>query len=131
MSFPYRVMLALQQWPLLKACSSRLRRSIRKNAGCGYLFLASRCHPPRCRRRCTLAVPRRRSLAESPAWEQVVGYDVAVAARTSLEGAMLVNPELMGFEAALNAMVEAFSAVRIGDVTPETALMNAQEKSGY
>ncbi len=76
-------------------------------------------------------MPARRSLAESNAWEQAVGYDVAVAARTSLEGVMLVNPELMGFETALNAMVEAFAAVRLGDINPETALMNAQEKSGF
>ena len=76
-------------------------------------------------------MPARRSMAESNAWEQEVGYDVAVAARTSLEGAILVNPELLGFETALNAMVEAFSAIREGEVNPETALMNAQEKSGF
>jgi multiple sugar transport system substrate-binding protein len=76
-------------------------------------------------------MPARKSLAESNAWEQIVGYDVAIAARTSLEGALLVNPELMGFETALNAMVEAFAAVRTGEVTPETALINAQEKSGF
>jgi multiple sugar transport system substrate-binding protein len=76
-------------------------------------------------------MPARRSLAESKSWEQAVGYDVSESARSALEGALIINPELMGFESALNAMVEAFSAIRSGEVEPEEALINAQEKSGF
>ena len=60
-------------------------------------------------------MPARRSLMESNAWEQQVGYDVAVAARTALDGAILVNPDIMGFETALNAMMQAFTAIRSGE----------------
>jgi multiple sugar transport system substrate-binding protein len=76
-------------------------------------------------------MPARRSLAESTAWEQKVGYDVAETARVALEGAFLVNPDLLGFESALNAMVNAFSAIRSGEVDPETALSEAQRQSGF
>lgn len=76
-------------------------------------------------------MPARRSLAESSTWEQAVGYDVAVAARSALDGAILVNPDIMGFESALNAMMQAFTAIRGGDVEPETALVDAQEASGF
>ncbi|MDF1516086.1 MAG: hypothetical protein P1S60_19920, partial [Anaerolineae bacterium] len=86
-------------------------------------YLSQQMHPN--------LMPARRSLAESNAWEQAVGYDVAVAARAALEGAILVNPDIMGFESALNAMMQAFSEIRTGSVEPETALMNAQEASGF
>jgi multiple sugar transport system substrate-binding protein len=76
-------------------------------------------------------MPARRSLAESAAWEQAVGYDVAVASRDSLDGAMLVNPDLTGFETALAAMMNAFSRIRNGEATPETALNEAQISSGF
>jgi ABC-type glycerol-3-phosphate transport system substrate-binding protein len=76
-------------------------------------------------------MPARRSLAESAAWEQAVGYDVAVAARTSLDGSMLVNPDLTGFETALTAMMNAFNRIRSGEATPETALYEAQISSGF
>lgn len=76
-------------------------------------------------------MPARRSLAESNTWEQGVGYDVAVAARTALDGALIVNPDLLGFESALNAMMEAFSAIRSGEKEPDTALNDAQQKSGF
>jgi hypothetical protein len=76
-------------------------------------------------------MPARRSLAESNTWEQEVGYEVAIAAQKALEGALLVNPEIMGFETALNAMVTAFAKIRSGEVQPETALIDAQESSGF
>ncbi len=76
-------------------------------------------------------MPARRSLMESNAWEQQVGYDVAVAARTALDGAILVNPDLLGFETALNAMMEAFAAIRSGETDADTALHDAQQKSGF
>jgi multiple sugar transport system substrate-binding protein len=76
-------------------------------------------------------VPARQSLARSDAFESRVGGDVAAAARSALENAILVNPDLLGFDAALGAMVEAFNQIRSGNMTPEIALTAAQERSGY
>jgi len=76
-------------------------------------------------------VPARRSLAESAEYEQLVGRDVAVPARATIADAILVYPEVLGFEAPLAAMVEAFAQIRTGEVAPDTAMSAAQEKAGH
>jgi len=75
-------------------------------------------------------VPARRSLAESAEYEQAVGRDVAVSARAAIADAIMVYPEVLGFEAAMGAMVEAFAQIRTGEVTPDVALSAAQAKAG-
>jgi len=74
-------------------------------------------------------IPARRSLAESDAFEQAAGADVAMAARTALTDSILVHPAIMGFEQALEAMGEAFTMVRLGQTPPEIALVEAQQKA--
>ncbi len=76
-------------------------------------------------------LPARRSLAESIAYEQQVGMETAEVARAAMEGAVLVNPNLLGFEKALGAMEQAFEAIRKGEATPEESLNAAQEASGF
>ena len=76
-------------------------------------------------------VPARRSLAESAEYEQLVGRDVAVPARATIADAILVYPEVLGFEAPLAAMVEAFAQIRTGEVAPDIAMSAAQEKAGH
>ncbi len=76
-------------------------------------------------------VPARQSLVRSDAFRSGVGSDVAMAAEAAMESAMLVNPDLLGFDVALGAMMEAFEQIRSGEVTPEIALTTAQERSGY
>ena len=76
-------------------------------------------------------VPARRSLTESAEYEQAVGRDVAVSARAAIADAIMVYPEVLGFEAAMNAMVEAFAQIRTGEVTPDIAMSAAQEKAGH
>ncbi len=73
-------------------------------------------------------IPARQSSAGSPEFERLAGSRVAEAARAALADAILVNPELLGFEAAINAMMEAFAQIRSGEVTPEIALTTAQER---
>ena len=76
-------------------------------------------------------VPSRRSLAESAEYEQLVGRDVAVPARAAIADAILVYPEVLGFETAMSAMFEAFAQIRTGEVTPDIAMSAAQEKTGH
>jgi ABC-type glycerol-3-phosphate transport system substrate-binding protein len=76
-------------------------------------------------------MPARRSLAQSAAYEQAVGSEVAAAARAAVDDAILVNPSVLGFETALNALAEALVQIRSGEVTPEIALTTAQERLGY
>jgi len=75
-------------------------------------------------------IPARQSLAESSAFEQSVGADVALAARATLADAILVHPAIMGFETALGAMGEAFTKIRMGQVPADIALSEAQQKAG-
>ncbi len=76
-------------------------------------------------------MPARRSLSESAEYEQLVGRDVAVSARATIADAILVYPEVLGFETTLNALVEALTQIRTGEVTPDIAMSTAQEKTGY
>jgi ABC-type glycerol-3-phosphate transport system substrate-binding protein len=77
------------------------------------------------------SMPARISLTQSAEFERQVGPAVADAARAAMSDAILVNPELLGFESALMAMAEAFAQIRSGEVPPDMALTAAQEKSGF
>ena len=72
--------------------------------------------------------PARKSLAESNAYEQLVGSDAANTARLSMESAVLLTPavvELVPFYVygtALNAIID-------GDSTPAEAMSRAQERT--
>lgn len=84
-------------------------------------FLSQQVHP--------FLIPARRSLAESPDYEAKVGEEVALAGRAALQDAILVNPDLLGFEDALEALGMALAQIRSGEMTPEAALVAAQERS--
>ncbi len=75
------------------------------------------------------AMPARIALAESQQFEQIVGAPIAEAARAAVADAILVNPQLLGFESALAAFGEALEQIRSGEVTPEIALAAAQRKA--
>ncbi len=89
-----------------------------------WISFLSRQMPP-------LVMPARRSLAESQQFERTAGGAAAEAARAALSDAILVNPDLLGFDTGLSAMAEAFAQIRSGEITPEMALAAAQEKSGF
>ena len=76
-------------------------------------------------------MPARRSLAESAEYQQLVGRDVAASARATIADAILIYPEVLGFDAAMSAMVEAFGQIRSGELTPDIAMSAAQEKTGH
>jgi multiple sugar transport system substrate-binding protein len=75
------------------------------------------------------AMPARISLAESQRFGQTVGFEIAEAARASVADAIMVNPELLGFEKELGAFTEALGQIRSGEVTPDIALTAAQRKA--
>lgn len=104
------------------------------------LFVSSECENPDAawqwisflsRKIAPFAMPARQSLAQSAAYEQAVGSDVAAAARAAIVDAILVNPDVLGFEQPLAALAAAFDQIRSGEVTPDIALSTAQEKSGF
>lgn len=104
------------------------------------IFISSKAeHPDECwkwvsflsQQMPTTSMPARKSLAESDAYVQLVGSNVAAAARAAMKDAILINPNLLGFEQPLAALMEAFVKIRSGDVTPEAALNDAQEKAGF
>ncbi|MGC9348379.1 MAG: extracellular solute-binding protein [Anaerolineae bacterium] len=86
-------------------------------------FLSEKSHP--------LLMPARRSLAESSEYERVAGEEVALAGQAALQDAILVNPNLLGFETALEALAQALTKIRSGEASPEVALSTAQEQAGY
>ena len=71
--------------------------------------------------------PVRRSLAESNAYEQKVGADVAAVTQASMESALLLSPELAEFETALGVLQRAFGEIAAGRATPQEALDWAQD----
>ena len=79
----------------------------------------------------TLNMPTRKALAESNDYAQLVGNEVAEASRAAVVDAVLINPNLMGFEQALGALDTAFSAIRDGQTTAEAALDTAQEQADF
>ncbi len=77
------------------------------------------------------ALPASQALVASADYEALVGADVAMAARQSIEGAILINPNIVGFDAAVNAMIGAFSAIQSGEADPAEALIEAQREAGF
>jgi ABC-type glycerol-3-phosphate transport system substrate-binding protein len=75
--------------------------------------------------------PARRSLAESTAYEQRVGGDVAAVARASMDDALLLSPELAEFEQALGVFNRAVEAIIDQRLTPREAMIWAQEQSQF
>lgn len=73
------------------------------------------------------AIPARISPASSAEFERRVGVDVAEVARAAIADAILVNPQLLQFEAELGALAQAFDQIRSGEAPPEIALVAAQE----
>ena len=72
--------------------------------------------------------PVRQSLAESSAYEQQVGTDVAAVTRASMENALLLSPKLAEFEQALGVLQRAFGEIAAGRSTPEEAMDWAQQQ---
>jgi multiple sugar transport system substrate-binding protein len=72
--------------------------------------------------------PVRRSLAESSAYEQQVGADVAAVTQASMENALLLSPKLAEFEQALGILQRAFAEIAAGRLTPEEAMDWAQQQ---
>ncbi|NLF01084.1 MAG: extracellular solute-binding protein [Anaerolineales bacterium] len=73
--------------------------------------------------------PVRRSIAESSAFEQHAGSEVAEVARASLENALLLSPRLAEFEDALGIFGAAFEQVLSGQATIDEAMQAAQEQA--
>jgi len=100
----------------------------------GYAIAAPAEHPDACWQWISFlsgqmqrgAVPARRSLAESDAYREQVGSEVADAARGSLERAVLLSPGLMAFWGDLEYFGRALDSVSRGTATAEEALVNAQ-----
>jgi multiple sugar transport system substrate-binding protein len=75
--------------------------------------------------------PVRRSLAEGLDYEEKVGAEVAAVARASLDGALLLSPELAEFEDALGLFEQAFRAIMDQRSTPMEAMNWAQQQSRF
>ena len=103
----------------------------------GYFVMAQTAYPDACwqwisflsRQLPDRAAPARRSLAESREYSNRVGEDVAQVARDSMEGALLLSPELAEFEDALNVFGNAMSRILAGAATVEEGLVWAQQQS--
>jgi ABC-type glycerol-3-phosphate transport system substrate-binding protein len=75
--------------------------------------------------------PARRTLAESADYEQQVGESVAQVARASMQDAILLSPELVEYEQALEVFGAAYQAVLEGRSSAEEALNWAQQQSTF
>lgn len=74
-------------------------------------------------------MPARRSVAESAAYGQLVGVDVAAVLRTSMENAVMIDLVAFArFEDAMDIFGEAIGAVVDGSLTPQEALEQAQQR---
>ena len=74
-------------------------------------------------------MPARKSLAESAAYKQQVGSDVAAVARTSLESAVSLSPRLAEFGGVWGIFWRALDAIIGGRSTPEEAMISAQQEA--
>lgn len=74
-------------------------------------------------------MPARKSLAESAAYEQRVGSDVAAVARASVESAVLLSPRLVEFGGVWGILWRALDAIISGHSTPEEAMVSAQQEA--
>jgi multiple sugar transport system substrate-binding protein len=75
--------------------------------------------------------PVRRSLVESPDYERQVGSEVVAVVRASMEDALLLSPDLVGFEEALDTFGQALEAIVMQRSTPEEAMTWAQQQSEF
>jgi ABC-type glycerol-3-phosphate transport system substrate-binding protein len=75
--------------------------------------------------------PVRRSLVESPDYAQQVGAEVADVVRASMEGALLLSPDLAEFEDALGTFGQALEAIMAQRSTPDEAMTWAQRQSKF
>jgi multiple sugar transport system substrate-binding protein len=75
--------------------------------------------------------PVRRSLAESPDYEQQVGSEAAEVVRASMEDALLLSPDLAEFEEAFGTFGQAFGAIVAQRSTPDEAMTWAQQQSKF
>jgi ABC-type glycerol-3-phosphate transport system substrate-binding protein len=75
--------------------------------------------------------PARRTLAESVDYEQRVGEAVAEVAQASMEDAILLSPELVEYEQALEVFANAFQAVLDRRSSAEEAMNWAQQQSAF
>jgi len=73
--------------------------------------------------------PARRSLVESVEYEQFVGGDIAAVARQSMQGAVLLSPEMIDF-IPFGAYFNAIDAITSGRSTPQEAMTRAQQEAG-
>jgi ABC-type glycerol-3-phosphate transport system substrate-binding protein len=101
----------------------------------GYAISSSTEHPNACWEWITWLseqvpyrlMPARRSLAESSAYEELVGADVAAVARASIEHAFFFNTAALGqFEGAMEALGGALRDILEGYKTPLEAMEQAQ-----
>jgi multiple sugar transport system substrate-binding protein len=74
-------------------------------------------------------MPARKSLAESTAYEQQVGSDVAAVARVSMESAMVPSPRLVELGGVWGIFWRALDAITNGRSTPEEAMISAQQEA--
>jgi hypothetical protein len=74
-------------------------------------------------------MPARNSLAESAAYEQRVGSNVAAVARASVESAVLLSPRLVEFGGVWGILWRALDAIIGEHSTPEEAMVSAQEEA--
>ena len=75
------------------------------------------------------AAPTRKSLAESNAYERLVGRDVTAGVRASMEDADLLSPSLTEFDEAFNIFGRALDGIVSGRTTPEEAMTQAQQEA--
>jgi ABC-type glycerol-3-phosphate transport system substrate-binding protein len=101
----------------------------------GYAISSSTAHPDACWEWTAWLseqvpyrlMPARRSLAESSAYEERVGAEVAAAARASIEYAFFFNTAALGqFEGAMQALGAALRDILEGYKTPQQAMDEAQ-----
>jgi ABC-type glycerol-3-phosphate transport system substrate-binding protein len=75
--------------------------------------------------------PARRSLAESTEYEQRVGETAAQVAQASMQDALLLSPELVEYEQALEVFGSAYQAVLEQRSSAEEAMSWAQQQSSF
>jgi ABC-type glycerol-3-phosphate transport system substrate-binding protein len=104
----------------------------------GYAIYAQTEHPDACWQWITFLsqripyrlMPARKSLAESTAYGQLVGEDVAIVARASMENAVLINLIAFAeFEDDMGVLAEAVGEVIDENMTPEEAMEWAQRRA--
>jgi multiple sugar transport system substrate-binding protein len=103
----------------------------------GYAISADTQHPEACWEWLTFlseqmppyVMPARRSLAESKAYEERVGPEVAAVARSSIEHALVVSNAAADFEGEFEGFMQALTEIANGDVSAMEALTELQQNS--